>query len=77
MGYDAEGSFKLATPSLLAGLFQAAPQFSPFSVDKVSMKSILMAFRHPSTHCPFVKPFLASIVDEVLQPLASASALFL
>jgi hypothetical protein len=46
-------------------------------VDKVSMKSILMAFRHPSTHCPFVKPFLASIVDEVLQPLASASALFL
>jgi hypothetical protein len=38
------------------------------------MKSISMSFRRSSTHRPLVEPFLASIIDEVLQPLTLASA---
>src|SRR6266852_7878122 len=58
----------LSLPSLLR-LFHAPPQFPPFLVDKISMKSILMSFRCSSTH---IVHFLTSIVNKVLQPLASA-----
>ena len=50
VGYDVEGTPKLATLPSLPIRFQATPQFSPFSVVKVSIRSISMNVRHSSIH---------------------------
>lgn len=72
--YDVEGTPKLATPSLLAeALSGRASIFALFGgqgINEVYFDELQMLF---DTYRPFVEPFLTFAVDEVLQPLASAS----
>jgi fatty acid synthase subunit alpha, fungi type len=69
-----EGTPKLATPSLLAeALSGRASIFAIFGgqgINEIYFDELQMLF---DTYRPFVEPFLTSAVDEVLQPLASAS----
>jgi hypothetical protein len=73
--YDVEGTPKLvATPSLLAeALSGHASIFALFGgqgINEIYFDELQTLF---DTYRPFVEPFLASIIDKVLQPLASAS----
>jgi fatty acid synthase subunit alpha len=73
--YDIEGTPKLvATPSLLAeALSGHASIFALFGgqgINEIYFDELQTLF---DTYRPFVEPFLASIIDEVLQPLASVS----
>jgi fatty acid synthase subunit alpha len=73
--YDVEGTPKLvATPSFLAeALSGHASIFALFGrqgINEIYFDELQTLF---DTYRPFVEPFLASIIDEVLQPLASAS----
>jgi fatty acid synthase subunit alpha, fungi type len=73
--YDAEGTSKFATPSLLAetlsGRASIFALFGGQGVNEIYFDELQMLF---DTYRPFVEPFLASIIDEVLRPLVSASA---
>ncbi len=72
--YNVEGTPKLATPSLLAeALSGRASVFALFGgqgINEVYFDELQTLF---DTYRPFVEPFLTSAVDQVLQPLASAS----
>ena len=74
MEYAVEDTPKLATPSLLAEMLSGrASIFAVFGgqgINKIYFDELQTLF---DTYCPLVEPFLASIIDEVLQPLASAS----
>jgi malonyl CoA-acyl carrier protein transacylase len=69
-----EGTPKLATPSLLAeahtGRASIFALFGGQGINEIYFDELQMLF---DTYRPFVEPFLTSAVDEVLQPLASAS----
>jgi fatty acid synthase subunit alpha len=72
--YDVEGTPNLVTPSLLTeALSGHASIFALFGGQGINeiyfdeLQTLFDAYR------PFVEPFLASIINEVLQPLASAS----
>jgi fatty acid synthase subunit alpha len=71
--YDVEGTPKLAAPSLLADAPGRASIFALFGGQRINEVYFddLQALFDP--YRPLVEPFLASIIDEVLQPLASAS----
>ena len=72
--YDVEGTPKLSTPSLLAeALSGRASIFALFGgqgVNEIYFDELQALF---DIYRPFVEPFLTSVVDEVLQPLAFAS----
>jgi fatty acid synthase subunit alpha, fungi type len=72
--YDAEGTFKLATSSLLAEALSGRTSIFALlggqGINEIYFDELQMLF---DTYRPFVEPVLASIIDEVLQPLASAS----
>jgi fatty acid synthase subunit alpha len=72
--YDVEGTPKLATPSLLAetlsGRASIFALFGGQGINEIYFDELQTLF---DTYRPLVEPFLASIIDEVLQPLASAS----
>ena len=72
--YDVKGTPKLATPSLLtealSGRASVFPLFGGQGINEIYFDELQMLF---DTYRPFVEPFITSIVDEVLQPLASAS----
>jgi len=73
--YDVEGTPKLATPSLLAeALSGRASIFALFGAQGINLFDELQTLFDTYR---LVEPFLAFIIDEVLQPLASASHLFL
>jgi len=72
--HDVEGTPKFTTPSLLAkALSGHASIFALFGgqgINEIYFDELQTLF---DTYRPFVEPFLTSIVDDVLQPLASAS----
>jgi fatty acid synthase subunit alpha, fungi type len=72
--YDVEDIPKLATPSLpveaLSGRASIFALFDGQGINEIYFDELQMLF---NTYRPLVDPFLASIIDEVLQPLASAS----
>jgi fatty acid synthase subunit alpha len=72
--YDVEGTPNLVTPSLLTEVLSGhASIFALFGgqgINEIYFNELQMLF---DAYRPFVEPFLASIIDEVLQPLASAS----
>jgi len=72
--YEVEGTPKLATLSLLAealsGRSSIFALFGGQSINEIYFDEFQTLF---DTYRPLVEPFLASIIDEVLQPLASAS----
>lgn len=74
MKYNVEGTPKLPTPSLLAeALSGRASVFALFGgqgINEVYFDELQTLF---DTYRPFVEPFLHSTVNDVLQPLASAS----
>jgi fatty acid synthase subunit alpha, fungi type len=72
--YNVEGTPKLPTPSLLAeSLSGRASIFALFGgqgINEIYFDELQTLF---DTYRPLVEPFLRSMVNEVLQPLASAS----
>jgi fatty acid synthase subunit alpha len=74
MEYDIEGTPNLVTPSLftkaLSGHASIFALFGGQGINEIYFDELQTLF---NAYRPFVEPFLASIIDEVLQPLASAS----
>ena len=72
--YAVEGTPKLATPSLLAetlsGCALIFALFGGQGINEIYFNELQTLF---NTYRPLVEPFLASVMDEVLQPLASTS----